>query len=96
MIKHIVVIKFNEGKGAAEAQILGEKFAQLPAQIPEIKEFIFGADVLHTPRSYDYALVSLFADSSALMRYQQHPAHIPVLEYVRSIATSIIVVDFAV
>jgi len=96
MLKHIVVIKFKEGIDAKQILTLQELLASLPSQIPEIREFTFGMDVLKTPRSYDCALISLFDDVAALQHYQQHPAHIPVLELVRSLAKSIIVVDFEV
>jgi hypothetical protein len=94
MLKHIVVMKFKEGVNEKQINGLRERLETLPTQISEIKEFVFGVDVLKTPRSYDYALVALFADANALALYQQHPAHLPVLELVRSLASSVIVVDF--
>ncbi|MCX7635415.1 MAG: Dabb family protein, partial [Syntrophales bacterium] len=60
----------------------------------EIRKYEFGPDILHTERSYDFALVAEYDDSEALKRYQVHPTHIPVLGMVREMSESIVVADF--
>jgi hypothetical protein len=66
----------------------------LPGKIPEIKEYSFGKDILHSERSYDFALVSGFGDLDALRRYNEHPDHRAVLEFVRNIAENSLAVDY--
>jgi hypothetical protein len=68
--------------------------AALPARIPEIKEFVFGRDVIRSERSYDFALVSAFNDLEAMQRYQVHPDHQQVVSKVRAVSESILAVDF--
>ncbi|MCX5842027.1 MAG: Dabb family protein [Deltaproteobacteria bacterium] len=94
MLKHIVFMKLKPE--AAEADIAGLKkeLGGLPAVIPEIKAFEFGQDILHTERSWDFALVSVFDDLEAMKRYQVHPDHQVVLKKVRAMCESIAVVDF--
>ena len=58
MLKHVVFLKFKEGVTEAEIAALEKGLAGLPAKIPEIKGFHFGRDVIHSERSYDFALVS--------------------------------------
>ena len=54
----------------------------------------FGRDVLHTERSYDFAIVALFSNEEALRRYQKHPEHLKVLEKIKKLCESVVAVDF--
>ena len=94
MIKHVVMLKFK--KDAQEAGIgeLGKKLGALPAEIPEIKSYEFGRDVIRSDRSYDFALVSVFEDIESLKRYQIHPRHQEVLKKIKDLCESVIVADF--
>ena len=94
MIRHIVFFKFKPGTGEAKIAELKEKLGGLPGQIPEILAFEFGEDVIHSPRSYDFALIGSFADLEALDRYQVHPDHQLVIALVREISESVVAVDF--
>jgi hypothetical protein len=94
MLKHVVFMKFKEGITDAEISALLEGLSALPAKIPEIKGFQFGRDIIHSERSYDFALVSDFDNLEAMKRYQVHPDHVPVVGMVRSISASILAVDF--
>jgi hypothetical protein len=66
----------------------------LPNKIPEIQTYEFGRDRIHSEKSYDFALVSLFANLEAVKRYQEHPAHLKVLQKITRLTENIIVVDF--
>lgn len=95
MIKHIVLLKFK--KDAQESGI-GEfenRLSALPGEIPEIKSYEFGRDVVRSERSYDFALVSVFENTESLKRYQIHPGHQEVLKAVKELCESVIVADFA-
>jgi hypothetical protein len=60
----------------------------------EIKMYEFGRDILKSTRSYDFGLVSLFANPAALERYQNHPDHLPVVERVQAMCENVVTVDF--
>lgn len=94
MLKHLVFMKFKVGAGEAEIKDLESRFAALPSRISEIKEYVFGPDVVHSERSYDFALVSAFEDLDAMKRYQVHPDHVALVGRVREMAESILAVDF--
>jgi hypothetical protein len=94
MLKHVVFLKFKEGVTEAEISGLEEGLSALPAKISEIKGYQFGRDVVHSERSYDFALVSDFDNLEALKRYQVHPDHLPVIDMVRSTSAGILAVDF--
>ncbi len=94
MLKHVVFMKFKDGVTDAEIEDLAKGLGALPAKIPEIREYVFGRDVLHTERSYDFALVSGFDNLDAMKRYQVHPDHHLVVDKVKRLSQSILAVDF--
>jgi len=50
--------------------------------------------VLHTERSYDFALVSAFDNLESMQRYINHPQHQVVAKKCRELSDSIVAVDF--
>ncbi|MFH1079307.1 MAG: Dabb family protein [Pseudomonadota bacterium] len=94
MLKHIVFMKFKPTVTAPDIEGLRQSLGGLPAVITEIREFVFGHDILHTERSWDFALVSAFENVDAMNRYQVHPDHQAVLQKVRTMCGGISVVDF--
>ena len=94
MLKHVVLFKFKPEIDASQIEHLAFGLGALPDVIPEIREFVFGHDVLHTERSYDFGLVSLFDDQAALQRYQVHPDHQAVVAIVKEICSAVVAVDF--
>jgi hypothetical protein len=94
MLKHVVFMKFKAGVSDADIKGLEEGLGSLPAVIPEIKGYEFGRDVVHSPRSYDFALVSSFDDLEAMKRYQVHPDHQVVIKKVLELCEGVLAVDF--
>ena len=94
MLKHIVFFKFKPEVGDADISDLEQNLAALPALIPEIKGYEFGRDIIHSERSFDFALVSAFDDLEALKRYQMHPAHLKALNKLLKMCDKIHAVDF--
>ena len=94
MLKHVVFMKFKASATEGDIADLEKSLGALPGVIPEIREYAFGRDVLHTERSYDFALVSAFESVEAMKKYQVHPDHVNVLGKVRSMCDSILAVDF--
>ena len=96
MISHVVLMKFHSDVADSEIDDLERLLNALPETIIEIQSYEFGRDVVHSERSYDFALVSLFANIPALNRYQNHPDHLKVLEMLKKMCQSIITADFEV
>jgi hypothetical protein len=94
MLKHVVFFKFKPEVKEPDIVELEKGLAALPGAIPEIQEYDFGRDVIHSERSYDFALVSGFADLKAMETYQKHPDHLRVVAAAKRISSSIIAVDF--
>ena len=94
MINHVVLMKFKPDVNDEAIDRLEKSLDDLPNKIVEIQAYEFGRDRLHSEKSYDFALVSLFANLEAVKRYQEHPAHLKVLQKITTLAKNIIVVDF--
>jgi len=94
MLKHLVFFKFKPETGQDAIDQLATGLGGLPAIIDEIREFVFGDDIIRSERSYDFALVSMFDDLEAMQRYQVHPEHQKVVAHARAICSSIVAVDF--
>ncbi len=94
MLSHVVSMKFRSTVTTTDIDELDRMLEDLPNTIVEIQMYEFGRDVLHTGRSYDYALIALFANEEALRRYQTHPDHVKVLEKLNALCENVITVDF--
>ena len=94
MINHIVLLKFKPGVSEVDIEELERLLDELPNKITEIHAYEFGRDLVHSARSYDFALVALFANLDTLERYQTHPQHQPVVKKIQEICESVNTVDF--
>ena len=94
MIRHIVFFKFKLAIADADRVDFVARLRTLPERVPGILKPEIGEDFLHTPRSYDVALVLGFEDQAALDAYQSHPNHVPVVARAHEICSSIAAVDY--
>ena len=56
MLNHVVLIKFKKNVSEKDIQELENLLEELPNKIFEIHSFEFGRDIIHSDRSYDFAL----------------------------------------
>ena len=94
MITHVVMMKFKSDVGQKDVDALEELLDALPDKIIEIQSYDFGRDVVRSERSYDFALVSMFANLDTLKRYQVHPEHQVVVKKLGGMCEHIIAVDY--
>jgi hypothetical protein len=98
VIKHIVMFKLKERSEGGDRKenivALKAKLEALPAIIDEIVSFEVGINFLEAAVAYDLVLVSEFESIEALHRYQKHPEHLKVFDFVAKSCESRIVVDY--
>ena len=94
MLNHVVMMKFKPDVTDEQIAILEKMLDDLPNRIIEIHTYEFGRDVIRDERSYDFALVSLFANPEALQGYKTHSEHLKVVEVLNEVCDHIITVDF--
>ena len=100
MIRHIVCWKFLErAEGAARGENLQKArsmLLDLPAKIAEIRSLEVGIDEVRAERSWDMTLVATFASRADLVAYQNHPAHLALVPFLRAIQSDRCSVDYEV
>ncbi|MNV67818.1 Stress responsive A/B Barrel Domain protein [compost metagenome] len=55
-----------------------------------------GADIIHSDRSFDIALVTVVASLDDLQAYQVHPAHKEVIAHINEVKELSIAVDYVI
>lgn len=98
MVRHIVMWRFKdeaEGKTKLEnMEYIRQRLYALKDIIPEIKSIDVGINVNKTDAAFDMALISVFDDIPALERYEVHPKHVEVSQYVKKVRTDRAVTDY--
>lgn len=100
MIKHIVMWRLKddaEGAGKKEnQQKMARMLNALPDEIEEIIDFEVGVNFNDSDAAYDVVLYSVFQNSEALNRYQNHPKHLEVAAFVGNVRSERAVVDYEI
>ena len=100
MIKHIVMWKMRaqaEGAdAAANMKIMKERLSALRAIIPEIVDYSCGEDFVHSPASFDFAIVCTVKDRHDLQVYNDHPEHVKVKQFIGKVTEVRALVDIDV
>lgn len=93
MLTHIVLFKLKD-PSPENIERTRQVLADMEGKIPELLELEVGVDVVRSERSYDLALVSRFRSLEDMQKYQVHPVHQKVLEYIATVKESTIAVDY--
>ena len=94
MIHHVVVMKFKADVSHADVGELERLLDDLPNRVIEIQTLEFGRDIHQGDRSYDYAVLSLFANPDTLARCHQYPAYRTVTQLIGKLSERVVTVDF--
>ena len=93
MLVHVVSFKYKASMDEAARAQHRERLRALKV-IDGVIDLKVGADIVHSPRSYDAGLVIFFKDRAALDAYQKDARHVPVAQYGAANCESIVAVDF--
>ncbi|MGE5372042.1 MAG: Dabb family protein [Solirubrobacterales bacterium] len=94
MVTHVVFFRFKD-KSPAHLADIKARIESLREVVPVIRHLEVGIDVLHEERSWDLALIARFDSLEDLDRYQKHPAHVEVAQYIVSVREASAAVDYA-
>ena len=95
MVKHIVMFKLKK-KNPANLEKAVQALQGLKGEIDALRSLEIGIDFTQGERSYDIILTTLFDDRKGFDTYSPHPKHIPVIETMRALCSSSVVVDYEV
>ena len=96
MVKHIVLFMFNEENKTANLERAKEMLEALVEKIPSLKAMEVGINFSQEERAMDLSLYATFEDQAGLEAYATHPAHLEVVQFIKSVATASKVSDYTV
>jgi hypothetical protein len=98
MFKHIVCFKLKdsaEGASRAEnARQIKSKLEALRGRIPGLQKLEVGINVLQDAAAYDVVLYTEFASPEDANKYQTHPEHVAVSQFIGRVKEARVVVDY--
>ena len=93
MIKHIVSYKLAEGRSMEDVLKLKADVESLRNIIDDIVSIEVKIELLSSSTA-SAILISKFRDEAALERYQKHPEHMKVAQFVKGVFESRLCVDY--
>lgn len=97
-IRHVVSWKLaatDEAERAEHAARIKRGLESLPAVIPQLRFLQVGVNVVPS-NEFDVVLISDFDTVDDIAIYQEHPVHLEVAGFIRSVVASRASVDFEV
>jgi hypothetical protein len=75
MLRHVAVFRWNEGTTPEQVEELAAALRALPAEVPSIRSYEVGSDLVLGEGRWDFAVVAQFDDAAGYQAYVDHPAH---------------------
>jgi len=94
MVVHIVMFRFKDENKVENIEKVKSMLEALPEKIESLKSMEVGVDFLHSERSMDLVLTSIFDDKDGLEAYRVHPAHQEVVSFIKEVTVESRVVDY--
>ncbi len=91
MVKHIVLARV---KNEQERIKLLDMIIELPNQIHYLYDLEAGMDFYRQTNSYDLGFICTFKNREDFIRYTNHPAHVKLRDFLRSIRQEGAMLDF--
>ncbi len=95
MIRHIVLFTLKD-KRRENIERTADVLRGLEGKIEGLVSVEVGVDFLHSERSCDIALTTLFESRAALEAYRTHPVHLPVQAHMHAVRESSVSADYEV
>jgi len=94
MLKHIVMFDFKD-ENKKENLIKTKKMLEaLLYSVPTLKSMEVGINISQESRAMDLSLYSEFENEEGLKLYANHPEHLEVVKFIKSVATCSKVSDY--
>jgi hypothetical protein len=79
VFRHVVLLRWNSEATAEQRSHVESGLAGLPALIPEIRSYVFGADAHVSEGNFDLAVVADFDDFDGYVAYRDNPDHVAMI-----------------
>ena len=96
MIRHIVFFKYKADSSTEDRHAALEALRSLPSNIPVIKSYEVGENILSSARAWDAGLIGTYANLEDLQTYSDHPDHQAAAQKIRAVSDAIASVDYEI
>lgn len=93
MIKHIVLFKLEDNSQANKEDIKS-RFLSMVGKIEVMKNLEIGINFSPEERAFDLSLMCDFETKEDLKIYAEHPVHVAIVTYLKSINTVTKIIDY--
>lgn len=74
-LRHLVLLRFQEGTEPAQIETIAQALRTLPALIPEIAEYRVGTDLALADSNWQFGIAADFATQADYVVYRDHAEH---------------------
>jgi len=96
MIVHIVMFKFKEEDKQDNINKVRLMLEELEDKIDSLNKMEVGIDFNRGSRAFDLSLYSTFDTKDDLQKYQIHPSHVEVKNFITEVTQNSVVVDYEI
>lgn len=94
MVKHIVMFNFKDENREENLLKTKEMLESLLITVPTLKKMEVGINFSKEDRAMDLSLYSEFENMEGLALYANHPEHLEVVKFIKSVAVESRVSDY--
>jgi len=94
MVKHIVMFDFKEENKRENLLQAKAMLEALSISVPSLKSIEVGINFSVESRAMDLSIITAFETGEDLYLYANHPEHLAVIDFIKSVVNSSKVVDY--
>ncbi|MEZ0074066.1 Dabb family protein [Planotetraspora sp. GP83] len=97
MFRHIVLLQWTEDATEAQKAEVAKRLRELPAAIPELRNYAVGPDAGINEGNFGFAVVADFDSVEDYLVYRDHPVHRAVIaEFIAPILTNRVAAQYVI
>ena len=93
-MKHIVMFDFKDENKNENIKKVKEMLDALVGSVPTLKSMEVGINFSEEERAMDLSIITEFDNKEALELYSNHPEHLNVLAFIKTVVNASKVVDY--
>jgi len=94
MVKHIVMFEFKDENKSENIKKVKEMLEALVGSVPTLKSMEVGINFSEEERAMDLSIITEFDNKEALELYANHPEHLNVVAFLKTVINASKVVDY--
>ena len=96
MVKHIVMFDFKDENKEENLLKAKEMLEALIETVPSLKSMEVGLNFSKEERAMDLSIITVFDDKEGLELYANHPEHLEVVAFIKTVVSQSKVSDYIV